>query len=178
MVSGSRPGGEDGAAVRVRRAAFDDGPATRELLAEVAALHVAALPHLFRAGDQAWERDEVLFAGRSLAQLLDDPNAGLLVAEADGVVIGVLLATIEQSRATSTLAARRYLHVQSLAVRAEWRRIGAGRALLDAAHAWAKSAGVTDVELHVWEFNQAALAFYETLGYATLERRMGRSLED
>jgi ribosomal protein S18 acetylase RimI-like enzyme len=37
---------------------------------------------------------------------------------------------------------------------------------------------VTDVELHVWEFNQAALAFYETLGYATLERRMGRSLED
>lgn len=174
-------GGQAGAAettVRVRRAVSDDGQAVRELLTEVAALHVAALPHLFRPGGGALERDESLFAGSSFAQLRDDPDALLLVAGADGAVIGVLLARLERSPATPLMEARRSLHILSLAVRSGWRRVGAGRALMGAAHAWARHAGASDVELHVWEFNRGALAFYQALGYATLERTMGRSLED
>jgi ribosomal protein S18 acetylase RimI-like enzyme len=123
------------------------------------------------------EREEALFAGRTFAQTLEDSEAVVLVAEADGDVVGALLGRIGRLPAAPVPEAGRYLHVLSLAVRAEWRRVGAGRALMSAAHAWARAAGATEVELHVWEFNRAALALYETLGYETIERTMRRPLD-
>jgi ribosomal protein S18 acetylase RimI-like enzyme len=177
MVSGERQDGEV-STVRVRPAASDDGQAVRELLAEVATFHIVSRPHLIRITEEALKHDTTLFAGRSFAQVLEDPEALLLVAEADGAIIGVLLAMLERSPAPPPLEPRRYLHVHSLAVRAEWRRVGAGRVLMGAADAWTRQAGVTDIELHVWEFNPAARAFYEALGYETVERRMWRSIAD
>ena len=175
---GARDGeGEGEATVLVRRAAAGDGDAVRGLLREVADFHLAVIARLFRLSAAAVERDEALFAGRSFAQILEGPDAVLLVAEADGGVVGVLLAMFERPPASPPQEARRHLHVLSLSVRAEWRRVGAGRALMQAAHARARAAGATDVELHVWEFNRAALAFYDALGYETIERRMRLSLD-
>jgi putative acetyltransferase len=45
------------------------------------------------------------------------------------------------------------------------RRRGVGRALLAAAEDWARGAGVTKIELHVFPHNGAALALYERSGY-------------
>jgi ribosomal protein S18 acetylase RimI-like enzyme len=108
---------------------------------------------------------------------MEEPDAVLLVAEADGGVVGALLALFERPPASPPEEARRHLHVLSLAVRADWRRAGAGRALMRAAHARARAAGATDIGLHVWEFNRAARAFYEALGYETVERRMRLPLD-
>lgn len=163
--------------MRARHATASDDRAVRELLAEVARLHMLALPHVFRPGKSALERDEYLFAGRSFTAFLEDRDGLLLVAEAGGSIVGVLLGRIERSAATPVLAARRTLHVLSLMVRSGSRRAGIGRALMKAAENWAKGAGATEVELHVWEFNQEALAFYEALGYETVERTMRRSIE-
>jgi ribosomal protein S18 acetylase RimI-like enzyme len=177
---GARDGeGASEAAVRVRRAAAGDGDSVRGLLREVADFHLAAIARLFGLGVAASSSDDAaLFAGRTFAQILEAPDAVLLVAEADGDVIGALLALFERPPASPPDEARRHLHVLSLAVRADWRRLGAGRALMRAAHARACEAGATDVALHVWEFNDAARAFYESLGYATIERRMRLSLDD
>ena len=179
MASGGARDGEgaDDATVRVRRAAAGDGDAVRGLLREVAEYHLAAIARLFCLSAAAVEGDEALFAGRSFARILEEPGALLLIAEADGGVVGALLAMFERPPAAPPQEARRHLHVLSLSVRAEWRRAGAGRALMRAAHARARAAGATDVELHVWEFNRAALAFYEALGYETIERRMRLSLD-
>ena len=48
---------------------------------------------------------------------------------------------------------------------------------MDAAHQWARARGLTRVELNVYEFNEGARAFYAALGYETLSRKLGRSLE-
>ncbi len=45
------------------------------------------------------------------------------------------------------------------------RRRGVGRALMEAAEAWARQVGVRKLELHVFPHNGAALALYEGLGY-------------
>jgi ribosomal protein S18 acetylase RimI-like enzyme len=50
-------------------------------------------------------------------------------------------------------------------VAATHRRRGVGRALLAAAQAWARSAGVSKLELHVFPHNQAALRLYTASGY-------------
>src|SRR4051794_29696750 len=44
------------------------------------------------------------------------------------------------------------------------RRRGIGRALLEAAEAWARAAHVAKLELHVFPHNAAALALYEGRG--------------
>ena len=45
------------------------------------------------------------------------------------------------------------------------RRQGVGRALIDAAIAWARTAGVRKLELHVFPWNEAAIALYEAVGF-------------
>jgi diamine N-acetyltransferase len=66
--------------------------------------------------------------------------------------------------------------VDSLVVRKQKRRSGAGRALMRAAEDWAASQGASSLDLTVYEFNQTAIAFYRRLGYQNLSRRLTRPL--
>jgi RimJ/RimL family protein N-acetyltransferase len=45
------------------------------------------------------------------------------------------------------------------------RRLGAGTALMLEAERWARQVGVRKVELHVFPYNEPAIALYERLGY-------------
>jgi putative acetyltransferase len=45
------------------------------------------------------------------------------------------------------------------------RRRGIGRALLERAVEWARSAGVTKLELHVFPYNEAAIRLYDSFGF-------------
>jgi putative acetyltransferase len=45
------------------------------------------------------------------------------------------------------------------------RRRGIGRALLQAAADWARDAGVTKLELHVFPHNEPAIKLYERFGF-------------
>ena len=70
------------------------------------------------------------------------------------------------------LVPHRTVFINSMVVTAEQRGKGIGRTLVDAAMGWGRARGATALELVVWEFNQAALAFYERLGLATIHRTM------
>jgi RimJ/RimL family protein N-acetyltransferase len=45
------------------------------------------------------------------------------------------------------------------------RRQGVGTALLQAAVEWAREAGIRKLELHVFPWNEAAIALYEAFGF-------------
>jgi RimJ/RimL family protein N-acetyltransferase len=45
------------------------------------------------------------------------------------------------------------------------RRQGVGTALLQAAADWAREAGIRKLELHVFPWNEAAIALYEAFGF-------------
>jgi RimJ/RimL family protein N-acetyltransferase len=53
-----------------------------------------------------------------------------------------------------------------LMVAASHRRRGIGRALLEAAVDWARTAGVRKLELHVFPWNEPAILLYESFGFA------------
>ncbi len=56
-------------------------------------------------------------------------------------------------------------------LQAGWRGRGIGRALLDAAIAWATSAGAHKMSLEVWPDNAAAIALYERAGFVVEGRK-------
>ena len=84
----------------------------------------------------------------------------------------VFVATTPDGRPVGRLSASRDPHPASahvadigIMVAADWRGRGVGRALLQAAVDWARSAGVLKLEIHVFPHNEAAQRLYERFGF-------------
>ena len=65
-----------------------------------------------------------------------------------------------------------------LMVAASHRRQGIGRMLLDTAVKWARMAGVSKLELHVFPWNSPAIRLYEGFGFEREGLRRGHYLRD
>lgn len=150
----------------IRRATVADYEALCSIWAEVDGLHADALPHLFRRIEGPERSHE------HVADLLADDNTAILVAEQAGEMVGVVTVVVRTAPAHPMFVPRIWADIEDISVRSAHRRRGIGRALMDAAHDWARQRGITAVELTVWEFNEDARSFYEELGYTTQRRRM------
>jgi RimJ/RimL family protein N-acetyltransferase len=105
---------------------------------------------------------------RYLKALRRYPHAAVIVAERDdGTLVGRL------SVARDTHPASAHVADLGLMVAADARRQGVGRALLEAAVEWARESGVRKLELHVFPWNEAAIALYETFGFEREGYRKG-----
>jgi RimJ/RimL family protein N-acetyltransferase len=100
------------------------------------------------------------------------PDAAVFVAEADGRIVGRL------SLARDVHPASRHVADLGLMVAAAYRRRGVGRALLEQAVAWADSVGVRKLELHVFPWNEPAVALYTSFGFEREGFRKGHYLRD
>jgi len=96
---------------------------------------------------------------RYLRALRRHPDAAVFVAEDNGEIVGRL------SVARDPHSASRHVADLGLMVAASHRRRGIGRALLEQAEAWARSAGVVKLELHVFPWNEPAIRLYEEFGF-------------
>jgi RimJ/RimL family protein N-acetyltransferase len=86
-------------------------------------------------------------------------NAAVYVADDDGRIVGRLSIARDQHPAS------RHVADLGLMVAATHRRRGIGTGLLEAAVEWARGAGVRKLELHVFPWNEAAIALYERFGF-------------
>ena len=109
---------------------------------------------------------------RYLRAVRHHPNAAVFVAEADGLVVARL------SVARDHHPASKHVADLGLIVASSHRRLGVGRALLEQAVGWARAAEVTKLELHVFPWNEPALALYESFGFRREGYRKGHYLRD
>ena len=86
-------------------------------------------------------------------------HAAVYVAEDEGRIVGRLSLSRDQHPASAHVADL------GLLVAASHRRRGIGRALLETAVMWAREADVTKLELHVFPWNEPAIALYEGFGF-------------
>jgi RimJ/RimL family protein N-acetyltransferase len=87
------------------------------------------------------------------------PNAAVFVADDEGVIVGRLSIARDQHPAS------RHVADLGLMVAQSHRRRGIGTALLQAAVDWGEETGVRKLELHVFPWNEAAIALYEKFGF-------------
>ena len=156
--------------VNIRRATPDDYEALYLLFEALAGMHQEYLPERFQPpAGPAVLRDILLTR-------LADPNMAFWVAEDQAVMIGFLHAEIMKTPDIPTFVPRRYVYVNDVFVRPEYRGQRLGQHLMAAAEEWATSIGAASIEIGVYEFNAGATRFYEHLGYETLYRRLSKPL--
>ena len=96
---------------------------------------------------------------RYLRTIHRHPDAAVFVAEDGGQIVGRLSLSRDPHPAS--------LHVADLGlmVAASHRRQGVGTMLLEQAVAWSRESDVRKLELHVFPWNEPALALYESFGF-------------
>jgi len=110
-----------------------------------------------------------------LAGFARDPVHALLVAaEADGNLLGFVLASLV--RRAGPFVERERGEIAWLFVRQEARRRGAGRGLVTAALAWLAERGAARVEVQVERANSVGRAFWNAQGFAPAMDVLERAL--
>jgi ribosomal protein S18 acetylase RimI-like enzyme len=142
----------------MRRAAARDLDALA-LLYEALLEHHAALEPAFALRPGAGAR-----LASVLARVLRDDDSAVFVWEEDGRVEGFSAVRIE--RGPGLLAEEVRTEITELGVRPAQRRRGIGRALAEAACAWAADRSAKRVEVRVAARNREGQAFWRALGYA------------
>jgi putative acetyltransferase len=96
---------------------------------------------------------------RYLRTVQRHPDAVVLVAEDEGRIVARL------SLSRDPHPSSRHVADLGLMVDERFRRRGIGRLLLDEAVTWARASGIHKLELHVFPWNEPALALYESYGF-------------
>lgn len=141
----------------------------------VAALWTALAEHHGRLDPRHALRSGAAHEIRRLAASeLADPDAVALLYERDGQALGLCMARIDHAPPIQREIVR--AEIGELFVREEARGAGVGRALVDAAFAWARARGIERVVVRVFERNRDGRAFWRALGFGALmdvlERRL------
>ena len=128
----------------------------RPLMQALHDIHVAGRPDLFREAEFITSRERY-------EQLLADENALLLGAFQNGALIGFAAGELQHRSMMMNITS---LSVTDLYVAESARRRGVAAGLLRELQARAKRAGAVRCDIMVWQFNEAAIAFYEAQGFA------------
>jgi GNAT superfamily N-acetyltransferase len=136
---------------------------------EVNLLHHEAWPQIFAAPSDP-TRDAPHWQ-----QSIANPNATTFVVEHASQIIAFITVFLV-TESGPLLQPVPFARVGSICVGARHRGRGIGKALMAQAERWALERGASDMRLNVWAFNQAALRFYEELGYGVRLHSPGKAL--
>jgi RimJ/RimL family protein N-acetyltransferase len=94
-----------------------------------------------------------------ISELIRASEHLVLVAEADGEVVGNILVSVDRGVATE------HIGVLSITLAEAWRDVGIGTELVTGAQRWARERGLRKLSLGVFPDNQRAIAVYEKQGF-------------
>lgn len=158
-------------AFRIRTALPADREGAIDLLRELNVFEAAI------TGDRLTDRAAAEAYYGELGQRLAKGQGRLLVAEAEGRLVGLLGFVVDDDDAHMIPEVRRYGAVTDLVVAEGWRSRGIGRALLGEAERLTREAGLRRLSLGVLDGNHDAERAYRAFGFRPYVKLMIKPLD-
>ncbi len=143
--------------MKVRRALDKDIPQMHELLRQVNLVHHIGRPDLFKKANK--------YTDEELVEILKDENRPIFAAVNDeDIMLGYAFCVHQEHPNDNLLTDIKTLYIDDLCVDENTRGQHIGRQLYEYVLSWAKEQGYYNVTLNVWNCNEPAMKFYESLG--------------
>lgn len=157
--------------ISVRECTLDDLLDFNNLFNLSESFHREHFPTRFRKPNSDYS--EIL-----LKKSLNDENIKIYLASIENKVVGYVYVLIKELPNNPIIRPGKIISVEQLVVLPEVRRKKVGIFLMNAAEAFAKSKGFSNLQLHVWKFNETAEKFYENIGYEVSSTVMTKKIID
>ena len=151
--------------MNIRRAKEKDIAKVSQLLSQVLEIHAALRPDIFISGTTKYTPEELL-------AIFSDENKPVYVAAGDeDEVMGYAFCQIRQQPFSNNMIPFTSIYIDDLCVDEACRGRGIGEALFEHVKNEARRMGCYEVNLNVWEGNEAR-RFYEKMGMKPKETQM------
>ncbi len=153
---------------QVRKAERKDIGRIMDLLHQVNMVHHELRPDLFKPHTTKYSETELI-------ELMKEPNKPIFVFD-NGEVLGHAFCQIIEVHNHKLLEDIKTLYIDDICVDKTARGHHVGKSLYEQVYLYAKSIGCRNITLNVWEGNEAALAFYRSLGMTVQKTGMEQIL--
>lgn len=155
-ITGYEKKGKSNPQLSLRALQKEDYPSIDLCMQELHTLHVNARPDLYAPWEHPYSEQDFL-------NIVEDKNH-LTVAAVDetDTIMGFGIATLKDKSGMITDFKTAY--IDDIFVRREYRRKGLAKKIFEELECRAKEQGAKRIDLMVWEFNEPALALYQSLG--------------
>ncbi len=144
--------------MRIRKLTEADYLPALELFFELDKLHIDARSDWFMEREK-----ETIFPQDAFNAGIQDPECLFLGAfDTSDAMIGLVRATLWED--SGMVKGMKNVCLDNIYVRPQFRNRGIASEMFRAVELWAKELGAKRVELHVWAFNEAAMAAYQAWG--------------
>ncbi|MFC4560160.1 GNAT family N-acetyltransferase [Virgibacillus kekensis] len=150
---------------KVKEATLDDYERIKPIHKMVHELHVNGRPDRYKLVENTLDKD--YFRG-----LIEGEDGSVFIVEQEKEIIAFAFVRETETPKRATLIPKKNVFIEDFGVDEKYRGKGLGRMLFNKAHDLAKDINADSLELGVWEFNEEAREFYETMGMTTQARKM------
>ena len=140
--------------MQIRNMILDDYNEVDRLMAQVHQLHVNGRPDLYIDVEHIYSFDQ-------FKEMVENEDMITILAEENDKVIGICMVSM---RARTCMVKRRTAYMEDLCVDEACRGKGIGKKLFLYAKDQAVKMGAERLDLMVWDFNENARKFYESMG--------------
>ena len=140
--------------MKIRNMTLDDYKEVDRLMAQVHKIHVEGRPDLYVDVDHIYSMEQ-------FREMVENEDMISVVAEIDETVVGICFVSL---RARTCMVKRRTAYMDDLCVDDSYRGKGIGKQLYLYVKERAKEMGAERLDLMVWDFNENARKFYESMG--------------
>lgn len=140
--------------MNIRNMTLNDYNEVDRLMAQVHKLHVEGRPDLYVDVDHIYSQEQ-------FQEMVENEDMISVIAEIDETVVGICFVSM---RARTCMVKRRTAYMDDLCVDHAYRGKGIGKQLYEYVKHRAKEMGAERLDLMVWDFNEDARKFYESMG--------------
>ena len=153
----------------IRSAKESDFEEIHNLMYQIFELHFLRRPDIYKEGYS--------YTLKEFTDTLKNEDEMMLTAEVDGKVAGVCHMVKKSFDENSFIRKRCIAYIEDFCVDKAYKRHGIGRSLFNESLEASKSWGADSLELNVWEVNNEARKFYDSVGLKPKSTRMELTLK-